>query len=133
MKMSEFDLVIAVRDKRAKVSELTDTLKNLKQDLAETEYKLIEALNAEGKESSARYEGVGFVSLSKPQLFASYLKENEENVFKFLQDSERSDLIKPTVHAKSLSSYVSELIESGKSVPSYINYYLKPTLKFYER
>lgn len=133
MKMSEFDLVKSVRDKRAKVAELNDLLKVLKQELNETEYKLIEALTAEGKESSARYEGVGFVSLSKPQLFASYLKENEETVFKFLQDSDRSDLIKPTVHAKSLSSYVSELIENGKEVPAYINYYLKPTLKLYER
>ena len=133
MKMSEFDLVKSVRDKRAKVAELSDLLKVLKQELAETEYKLIEALNAEGKESSARYEGVGFVSLSKPQLFASYLKENEEAVFKFLQDSERADLIKPTVHTKSLSSYVSELIENGREVPACISYYLKPTLKLYER
>lgn len=133
MKMSEIDLVIKLRDTKRQKEEIENALKLVKEELIKTESLLIEALNAEGKEASARYEGIGFVSLSKPQLFASYLKDNEETVFEFVRSQGREDLIKPTIHARSLSSYVGELIERGEKVPEYVNYYLKPQLKFYER
>lgn len=132
MKMSEAELVRALQTKRQERDSMEESLKVLKEEVIELETQLIEALNAEGKDATARYEGIGYFSLSKPQLFASYKKENEEEVFQFVRDAGREDLIKPTIHSRSLSSYVSELVETGKKIPDCLTYYLKPMIKFYK-
>jgi hypothetical protein len=129
--MSEFDLVVKLRDARLKRDELEESLKTAKSEYDSLEQALIEAMTANGQEATARYEGLGYVRMMKPRLFASFRKENEDQVFKFLEDSGRADLIKPTVHAGSLSSYVSELVEAGSKIPETINYYLKPSLRLF--
>ena len=97
----------------------------------EIEAELIEALDARGAEATARFEGIGYARAMKPKLYASFKKENEGDVFKFLIESDRSDLIKETVNASSLSSFVKDNIEAGEDVPDFITYYLKRTVNVY--
>lgn len=81
---------------------------------------LIEHLESKGATSSARYEGLGRVSLMDPQLFASVKKENEEELFSYLHEINRGDLIKNTIHWKTLTGFCKEMSEGGKPVPEYI-------------
>lgn len=129
---NEFDLVVKLRDARNRRDELEESLKAAKAEYDKLEAALIEAMTANGQEATARYEGLGYVRMMKPRLYASFRKENEGSVFKFLEDSGRSDLIKPTVNASSLSSFVSELVEGGKEVPPVVSYYLKPSVRIFE-
>jgi hypothetical protein len=68
--------------------------------------------------------------LNKPSVYASYLTENKLDLFIFLRKKKRQDLIQEVVNARSLSTYVKELLDSGKEIPECISYYLKQTARF---
>ena len=99
------------------------------------EAQLIEALNATGAVSTAKYEGIGSFTKLKPRVYASYRKENESVVFDWLRGKGREDLIKPSVHSQSLSALVAELLEKGDPIPQageepLITYYSAESLRF---
>jgi hypothetical protein len=106
-------------------------LKAAKKEYERIETQLIEILDAEGAEASARYEGIGYVRLMKPRLYASCNADNMEALFKHLEEVGRTDLIKTTVMSQTLSSYVKELIENGQEIPEVVSYYLKQSVKLY--
>lgn len=130
--MNERDLVIAFRNARAAKKDAEAALEQVNKEFADAETALIEALQARNAESTAEYEGIGYVSLVKPRLYARFDKADEEKVFQFLKGEGREDLIKATVNTQSLSGFVGERFEAGNSVPDFIKYYLKPSVRFYE-
>ena len=129
--MTEKGLVEKLKSQRTLKASLEGQLKEVKEAEANTKASLIESLEARDAQATAKYEGIGYVSLAKPKLYASYKKENEDSVFKYLRDSKRGDLIKETVHHKSLGTFVKEAIESGKTLPEIISFYLQPDVRFY--
>ena len=93
---------------------------------------ILELLKATGAETTARYEGLGYVRQMDPKLYASYAKENETDVFAFVKEQGRGDVIKETIHPGTLSSLVKELIEAGKPIPEgVITYYFKKTARLF--
>jgi hypothetical protein len=129
--LTEFDLVVRFRDAKAKKDELEKILELAQQEFDKAEADLIELLNAKNATKTAEYEGVGHVTLLKPRLYASVLKENQDKLFSFLRETRRDDLIREVVNPQSLSGYVKEALDSGQQVPEFINYYLKPSAKFF--
>jgi len=127
---SERDLVILLRDARKKKADLETALTDANKDNEEIEMALAELLEAQDKKSTAKYEGIGFVTLKKPRLYARFDKEFEPMVFEFLKKEKREDLIKETVNSQSLSSFVKERVEVGSAIPEYIKFYLKPNVAF---
>lgn len=118
---------------RKAVSKADDALKALKRDYETGVSELIELLRANGKEATAKYEGLGFVSLGKPQLYASYKKDNQDTIFDWVKSLGREEIIKDSIHPATFSSFVSELLAENKPLPEEVSYYLKPNVKFYER
>jgi hypothetical protein len=129
---TERDLVLTLKKCREKVDKLEDELKALKDQELKAESALIELLEANGAEASAHYEGVGHFKLMKPRLYANVTKENQEKLFGFLAEINREDLIKTTVMPQTLSTFVKERIENGDTIPDFIGYYLKPSLRLFE-
>lgn len=129
--ISERDLVLEFRTAKQLVDTLSSQLETAKKRLYKAEATLIEYLDAKGAVSTAKYDGVGHITLQKPRVFANYTKENEDTLFSFLREIGRDDLIKENIHRSSLSSFVSERIEQGEDVPPCINYYLKRTALLY--
>lgn len=129
--LTEFDLVEKFRDAKLKKDEVEKTLEIVTAEYDKAEAELIELLNAKNATKTAEYEGVGHVTLLKPKLYASVLKENQDKLFSFLREFKRDDLIKEVVNSQSLSGFVKETLESGKKIPEFINYYLKPSARFY--
>ena len=129
--LNEYDLVIQFRDARLKLNELKEAVTAAQKEFDETEHQLIERLTDEGKDATARYDGIGYVGVNKPSVYASYAPENKDTLFKFLRIHKRQDLIQKTVNSRSLSTYVKELIDIGKKVPECISYYLKQSARFY--
>lgn len=131
--INERDLVMKLRDAKARKEAAELALEKANKECEAAEATLIESLQARNAEATARYDGVGFASLVKPRLYASFNKEFEPNVFEYLKGQGREDLIKETVNAQSLSGFVNELIGSGKTPPEFIKYYLKQSVRIYNK
>lgn len=127
--VNEKELLLKFSEAKAKLIQKKEELSTAQAEFDEIENQLIETLQAEGKEATARYDNLGYATLVKPALYASVTKENEGLLFSYLEFLHRTDLIKQTIHPRSLSSFVKELLEVGKEIPPYISYYLKPSIR----
>ena len=130
---SEKELVTSFRVQYELVDTIEKELESSKQALEKTKQALLDLFEAEGKERTATYEGVGFITRSKPRLYANCNEENKPQLFDILRQDGRQDLIKEVVNPSSLSSYVAELIDKGKPVPGCIGYVLKPAVRLYTK
>lgn len=115
---------------RTRVEAEEIILKEAKSDLDNCEMRLLDFLEASEKKDTGMYPGIGKISITAPQVYASCKEENRESCFAYLKGMDRADLIKETVNARSLSSFAKEILESGQSIPDCISYYLKPMVKF---
>lgn len=131
--MMELDLIESLVKLKAKKAALEAEAKEIESQADEVGRTLYEILNAQNKQSSATYESVGYAQICKPQIRASCPEEEKENLFSFLKKVKRSDLIKTSVDARSLSGFVGELIEEGKEIPPFIPYYLQPVMRVYDK
>lgn len=125
---SERDLVVAYKLAKEEAKRLDDELKEAKKVRDKTESALIELLVANNAEATAKYDGLGYVRLNKPKLYASCNKDNQDKLFLYLHEVSREDLIKEAVPPQTLSVYVSELVEEGKPIPEFISHYFKQTV-----
>ena len=130
-KATERDLVVQFKCAKEKREALKDELKQAQEEYEKTEFAVIEYLESNSAISTAKYEGLGYAQIQKPKLYASCKEENLQELFDFLKDHGREDLIKTTVLPQSLSSFTSECVENGDEIPECISYYLKPSLRLY--
>lgn len=130
--MLERDLVNQYKDVVDKVNALKSELDELQGRKEVLQAEIIELLQSEGKDKTARYEGVGSIGMTKPRLSATVKKEDEKQLFSYLQVCNRTDLVKESVHPMSLSTFVDECIERGEQLPDFISIYYKSQLRFYK-
>lgn len=128
---TEKDLVVKFKEAKDRLEKIKAEKVEAQKEFDRIEDELCRVLMENDATSTARYEGVGFVSLEKPRLFASYSKDNEETVFRSIREAGDGSIIKETVAAVSLSSFVTRMIEEGKEIPEGITYYLKQKAKLY--
>lgn len=126
----EYVLAVKFRDAKEKLEALKLQTSEAQQALDSAERQLIELLQEQGKDATARYEGFGYVSINKPRLYANCTKENLDQLLEFLHSQQREDLIQTVVYPQSLSTFTKELLEEGKEIPACISYYLKPTVRY---
>ena len=130
-KATERDLVLQFKCAKEKRDALKEGLKQAQEEYEKIEFGLIEFLESNSAISTAKYEGIGYVQIQKPRLYASCKEENLQDLFDFLKDQGREDLIKTTVAPQSLSTFMSERIETGAEIPECVSYYLKPSVRLY--
>lgn len=126
----EHALVQKYIDLKHDVEGIEEILSKRKKETYACEQRIMELLDSESKERTAVYEGLGSISLTKPRVYASCKKENQESLFSYLRDVGREDLIKEGVHSGTLSTYVSEMLEEHKALPQCISFYLKTGVRF---
>lgn len=120
----------------AEIKISSSILNEKKKELEQVEADLMELLDDQGKKSSARYVGVGFVTCVEPVPRASVISGREEELFAYLRKIGREDMVKTTVHAGSLSVLVKECLKSiaegmDTEVPPGITYYMDRRLAPY--
>lgn len=125
--MTEKELVLEYKLAKDAVERLEDESKKAKNRFEIAEAKLVEELQSKGASKTAKYDGVGTISLMKPSVGAR--SKNEEQLFGYLKQIGRDDLIKPTVHHKTLSSFVKEMLDIGQDIPEFIEYWFKPVTR----
>ncbi len=128
---TERDLVVQFRDARAKLDLAKEQEALASAEFTKTETALLEHLEATQATATASYEGVGYVKLNKPRLYASVTQEHLPLVLEHLKAEGREDLIKTAVNAQTLSAYIAERLEQGRDIPDGVSYFLKAQLRIY--
>jgi hypothetical protein len=70
---------------------------------------------------SLRINGVGLVTLNAPKLTVRCNQSENERLFAWLDKIDRKDVIKESVHNRTLTTLVTELVDNGESIPEFIN------------
>ena len=118
--MNEKTLVEEYRKTYDALAEAQEAKKAADSAFQQAKAKLIENLEARDATATAKYDGIGRVSLGRPDLFAQVDKANEDILFSYLKGIGRADLLKETVHWKTLSSFAGEMTQAGKNLPEFI-------------
>jgi len=129
--MNERELLIAFKAKKKELDAMKEAIKEVQKEYDSAEFALIEHMQESGADSTAEYQDIGYGRMSKPRVYASCNKENEAKLKEYLIAKGRGDIIKNAVSPAALSSYIGELLESGKPVPEFIGYYLKTSVRIY--
>lgn len=125
--MNEKDLVLEYKLAKDELERLDDETKKAKERFDKAQLKLVEELQSKGASQTAKYDGIGRITIMKPLVGAR--SENEDVLFDYLKQIGRDDLIRPTVHHKTLSSFVKEMLEGGQEIPDFIEYWFKPSTR----
>ena len=104
-------------DLRAEKDQLEDRLKELNHRKNELERDLIPSMMDDLEQDKVTITGIGTIYL-RPDLFANYVKDDEEEVFKWLRENGHGDIIKPTIHYSTLRAWAKEQLENNGAVPT---------------
>lgn len=127
--MDEKALVLEYRRTYDALSDANNAWDEANEAHIKAKAQLIENLEARDATSTAKYDGLGRVSLGKPELFASVKKEYEQDLHSYLREIARTDLIKDTVHWRTLTSFADEMTKAGKPLPEFISLSFKKTAR----
>lgn len=126
--MTERELVLEYRTAKDDVEQLEDKLKLAKDRFDKAQTALVEELQTKGASQTAKYDGLGRIAILKPLVGARSL--DEEALFAYLRKIGRDDLMKLTVHHRTLSAFVKERLEVGDEIPEgVIEYWFKPSTR----
>ena len=125
--MTERKLVQEYVTAKEEVEKLEDNLKSAKDRFDKAQTLLVEELQSKGASQTAKYDSYGRITILKPLVGAR--STSEDALFDYLKQIGRDDLMRLTVHHKTLSSFVKEMLEEGKSIPEFIEYWFKPSTR----
>ena len=129
MAKTEQELLQAILDARKEVTEIEVKLSEAKKMKEEAELALIEIMETKDMKSfrSTIYD---CLVLRKDILYASIDKERKEEALRWIDEiCGRGDLIKPSIHSRTLTSFLSERIKNAEQIPPELfKYFYKPTL-----
>jgi hypothetical protein len=132
MHNAERELLREYIEARRNRDEIKEALDQAEAAVKRGEATLMDHLESTGAQATGKYVGLGWVSLQKPVLYASCPNEHQERLFSWLKAQGMDDAIKRTVHARTLSSFVADLMDRGSEIPEYINTYLKPAIRLHQ-
>ena len=129
----EKKLLVDLNSAKAELARINEKQKKAEWECNHAEALLLDYLDDADKKATAKYDDIGYGLSVKPRLYASVIKEKEEELFAFLRKNERGDLIKTVVNAGSLSTFAKERVEAGLRLPDCISYYLQQKIRIYNK
>lgn len=127
--MKENELLSVVLEARQKVAELDALLSEAKEKKESAEMTLIEYMdNLELK--SFKSSILNCTAIRKETLYVSINKDEKDEAFRWIEeDCGRPDLLKKTIHNKTLSSFIGDMLKKGEKIPQLLfNYFFRPEL-----
>jgi len=129
MAEKETELLQAVLDARKDVENSEADLSEANELKQKAEAALIEHMdNADLK--SFKSTIFNCIAVRKETLYVSIEKEKKEDAMKWIEeDCGRGDMIKPSIHNRTLTSFISERLKKGEAIPQEMfRYFFKPEL-----
>lgn len=126
---SENELLSAVLEARKKVAEIDASLSEAKSEKETAEIALVEYMDSRDLKSF-KSSTLNCSCIRKETLYVSIDKERKDEAFRWIEeDCGRKDLIKPTIHNKTLSSFIGDMLKKGEQIPQELfKYFFKPEL-----
>lgn len=126
----EQELLQAVLDARKKVAELDGFLSDAKEVKTKAEAELVAYMD-DHELKSFRSETLNCMVTRKETLYVSIVEGQREEAFRWIEeDCGRGDMVKPSIHNKTLTSFISGRLKAGENIPqSMFSYYFKPELQ----
>lgn len=128
--MDEKQLLEEYVNERRQVESLDEQLEEAKKRMRKAEENLIKAMEDIGASATAKYDNLGRFQICKPSLRVSIVDGKEDDAYKYLENIGEGDLIRRTIHWKSLSSILGDRLESGNDLPPFFDYYFQPSVKW---
>ena len=128
--MTEREMLQNYADARLEAEQLSEQLKDAEAARNIAEATIIDALESKDATATAKYEGLGSLSLMKPKVRASVNEEYKEDLYEFLKDQNCDTIIRKYVHYTDLDKFVASLLEEGVSYPEFITYIWKKGVQF---
>lgn len=125
----ETDLLQTVITARQKVTELDSLLSDAKQVKETAELALVEYMD-QSDLKSFKSIALGCSVVRKESLYVSISKEKKDEAMQWItEDMGSGFLIKPSIHNKTLSSFIGDLLKKGEKIPSELfTYFFKPEI-----
>lgn len=114
---------------RTKKDQLEAQLAPINIEIEEIKAKIAEYFNSHNLKT-VKYEDIGSITVKAPIPRPKFEKEDEAAVFEFVRKEGGSNLIKPTIHSSTFSSFIQELLEKGRELPLFIEVYYQPSLVY---
>lgn len=129
MAKNEQELLQAVLEARQKVSEIDGFLADAKEVKKNAETELIEYMDSHDLKSF-KSSVLNCSVARKETLYVSIQEDKKDQAMLWIEeDCGRGDLMKKTIHNKTLSSFISERLKNAEKIPQELfNYYFKPEL-----
>ena len=129
------------REKVERFKELKDRKSNLKAELRDIDSEL-SSLESEFNEyfeeheidSTPKFPGLGYIQRDGHRIFANCLVEDQAKLCEYFKSIGREDMIKTSIPASTLSTYVREEVDGGgEQMPPFCSVYMKPQIRLYRR
>jgi hypothetical protein len=124
--MTEKDLLIKLRETKFKLEDTTKAKTEAQKEFDRLEAILVETLTEKDAKTTAKYDGIGSVTLLAPLVRAQTNKEHEEELFEFVKQRGEEAIIKFAIHPQSLNGFVGRCLDRGDQLPEFLTYYLQP-------
>lgn len=127
--MQENELLQVVLNARQKVEEIDTSLSEAKKVKDNAEAALIEYMDS-SELKSFKSTTLNCSVVRKEALYVSIESEKKDEAFRWIsEDCGRGDLIKPSIHNRTLSSFIGQRLKEGEEIPQEVfKYFFKPTL-----
>lgn len=127
--MNEKELVTEIINLKSDIDIKEGDIKLLKEKLDKLTELLLDYAESKEIKTTAKYDGIGSITIPEPQLYASISKENKDDAFKFLKDNNLDGFIEENIHNKVLSREVKRLIDEGIKIPDCIGIFKKKVIR----
>lgn len=126
---TEQELLHAILEARKRVGEIEAFLSEAKEAKEKAETALIEYMDNRDLKSFKSVT-LNCTVIRKETLYASIDKDKKDEAFKWIEeDCGRGDMIKPSIHNKTLTSFIADLLKKGSNIPQGLfKYFWKPEL-----
>lgn len=115
-----------------KKKEAEAVAEEIGKEYHEVEREILKFLEDDGnRKKTGEYRGLGWVTVIDKALSASIEEGRAPEVLEYVKTMGREDMIKTSIHSKTLSSFVEQCLQQNIALPPGVTFYRPRQARFY--